>query len=160
VLKRAGILEAPAVVITTNDDDMNVYLTVYCRKLRPDIQIISRATEERTVSTLHRAGADTVVSYASLGATIIINHLRRGDIVMLAEGLELFRIAIPERLVGKAVRECGVREQAGCSVAAIESQNQTIVNPTPDYVLPEDGVMILLGNAETEARFMDCFVNA
>jgi voltage-gated potassium channel len=42
-LQRAGIEQAPAVVITTHDDDMNIYLTIYCRRLRPDIQIISRA---------------------------------------------------------------------------------------------------------------------
>ena len=41
-LERAGIDHALAIVITTHDDDMNVYLTIYCRRLRPDIQIISR----------------------------------------------------------------------------------------------------------------------
>ena len=40
-------MESPAVVITTHDDDVNVYLTLYCRRLRGDIQIISRATLER-----------------------------------------------------------------------------------------------------------------
>jgi Trk K+ transport system NAD-binding subunit len=63
-LEKAGIRETSAVVITTHDDDTNVYLTLYCRRLRPDIQIISRATLERNVSTLHRAGADFVLSYA------------------------------------------------------------------------------------------------
>ena len=43
-LERAGIDQAPAIVITTHDDDMNIYLTIYCRRLKPDIQIISRAT--------------------------------------------------------------------------------------------------------------------
>ena len=50
VLKQAGIDEAPTVIVTTHDDDLNVYLTIYCRRLRPDIQIISRATEERNVA--------------------------------------------------------------------------------------------------------------
>ena len=51
----------------TGNDDTNIYLTIYCRKLHPDIQIISRANRERNVSTLHRAGADFVASYASMG---------------------------------------------------------------------------------------------
>ncbi|MBW3554694.1 MAG: NAD-binding protein, partial [Gemmatimonadetes bacterium] len=33
VLERAGIDEAPSVMLTTNDDAMNVYLTDYCRRL-------------------------------------------------------------------------------------------------------------------------------
>ena len=93
-LRKARIDDAPAVIITTNDDDMNVYLTIYCRRLRPDIQVITRATAERTVATLYRAGADTVVSYASMGATFIMNRLQRGEIVMLAEGLDLFRLPV------------------------------------------------------------------
>jgi Trk K+ transport system NAD-binding subunit len=43
-LVRAGIQKAPSVFITTHNDDLNIYLTIYCRRLRPDIQIISRAT--------------------------------------------------------------------------------------------------------------------
>ena len=34
VLQQAGIMKAPTVIVTTNDDDLNVYLTIYCRRLR------------------------------------------------------------------------------------------------------------------------------
>src|SRR5690606_35979816 len=92
VLEKAGIKEAPAVIITTHDDDISIYLTIFCRRLRSDIQIISRATHERNVSTLHRAGADFVMSYASMGSNIIFNLLKRSDVLMLAEGLNVFRM--------------------------------------------------------------------
>ena len=48
-------------VITTHDDDVNVYLAIYCRRLRPDIAIVARANLDRNVSTLYRAGADAVL---------------------------------------------------------------------------------------------------
>jgi Trk K+ transport system NAD-binding subunit len=49
-LERAGIsLESPSVLITTHDDDINIYLTIYCRQLRPNIQIISRAVRDRNI---------------------------------------------------------------------------------------------------------------
>src|SRR5690242_8960245 len=67
ILRQAGLMEAPAVVMTTHDDDVNIYLTLYCRHLRPEMQIISRATLERHGATLQRAGADFVMSYASMG---------------------------------------------------------------------------------------------
>ncbi len=90
VLQAAGIREAAAIVITTHDDDMNVYLTIYCRRLRPDAQIISRAGLERNIVTLHRAGADFVMSYASTGANAIINLIGRDNILMVAEGAGYF----------------------------------------------------------------------
>ena len=95
VLEKAGIQTSPTVIITTHNDDTNIYLTLYCRHLRPDIQIISRATLERSVQTLHQAGADFVISYASMGATAIFNLLRRIDIQMVEEGLNVFRVKVP-----------------------------------------------------------------
>ena len=61
VLERAGINKAPALIITSHDDESNVYLTIYGRKLRPDIQIITRAFLHRNIEPLHRAGADFVM---------------------------------------------------------------------------------------------------
>ena len=54
ILERAGINNAPAVLITSHDDESNIYLTIYCRKLRPDAQIITRAFLHRNVEPLHR----------------------------------------------------------------------------------------------------------
>ena len=36
VLEKAGLGDAPSVLLTTNDDAVNVYLAVYCRRLKPD----------------------------------------------------------------------------------------------------------------------------
>ncbi len=108
-LERAGLRECPAIVITAHDDDQNIYLTIYCRRLRPDVQIISRAVRERNVSTLHRAGADFVLSYAWMGATAIFNFLKRADVLMVAEGLQIFETEVPLPLVGKTLAEAASR---------------------------------------------------
>ena len=39
VLEAAGIEDAGAILITTHDDNVNVYLTRYCRGLRPDARL-------------------------------------------------------------------------------------------------------------------------
>lgn len=49
VLGRAGLADAPSVLLTTNEDAMNIYLAVYCRRLKPDLRIVSRITHERNV---------------------------------------------------------------------------------------------------------------
>ena len=35
LLERAGLLSARSVVLTTNDDAVNIYPSVYCRRLKP-----------------------------------------------------------------------------------------------------------------------------
>ena len=159
-LERAGILEAPTTIVTTNDDPTNIYLTIYCRRLRPDMQIVSRATLERNVSTLHRAGADFVMSYSSMGANAIYNVLEQDDVVMLAEGLDVFRYPVPRELVGKSLAESRIRERTECSVVALEHEGSVSINPPPDLALPADAELILIGTTEGEQRFVQLFEKA
>ncbi len=159
VLKKAGIEDAPTVIITPHDDDLNVYLTVYCRRLRPDIQILSRATQERNVATLHRAGADIVMSYASMGASTMVNLLKRSKILMVAEGLDLFRVKVPTPLAGLSIAESSIRERTGCSVVALGRGKGMQLVPGPDEVLAPGAEILLIGSLEAEERFLELYPN-
>ncbi len=156
-LKKAGIDKAPCVIITTNKDELNIYLTIYCRKLRPDIQIITRATRERSISKLHHAGADLVMSYASMGANTIINYLKGDNVLMVSEGLDIFKEKVPEPLVNRTLAESEIRNKSGCSVIAIDSQGTTKINPVPDTLLCKDDELILIGSTDAEAKFLSHF---
>ncbi len=153
-LEKAGIRETPAVVITTHDDDMNVYLTLYCRRLRPDVQIISRATLERNVSTLHRAGADFVLSYASMGATMIFNVLRKTDILVIAEGLHVAETEVPAALVGKTLAEAAIPRDTQCNVIALRTASDLVMNPGPEVRLPAKAELLLICTTAGERRFL------
>ncbi|MFV1977094.1 MAG: NAD-binding protein [Candidatus Scalindua sp.] len=158
VLERAGIsVEAPSVFITTHDDDINIYLTIYCRKLRPNIQIISRATRDRNISKLYAAGADIVLSYASMGANRILNILKPDEILMLAEGLNIFKVSIPASIIDKALSETHIREKTGCNVVAIHSDDTLNINPEPTVRLKKNDEVILIGTAEAEKKFVNIF---
>jgi len=157
VLQKAGIMETGSVVITTHDDDMNVYLTIYCRRLRPDIHILGRANLERNTSTLHRAGADFVMSYASMGANVLFNSLESADILLLAEGLDVFRIPMPATLAGQSLAESGIRETSGCNVVAVVEGGRFDVNPDARRPLPADAELVVIGDVESETRFFSRF---
>ena len=152
-------MTTPVVVITTHNDDLNVYLTLYCRRLRPDVQIISRATLQRNVTTLHRAGADFVISEASLGANAIFNLLQGGDILLLAEGLDVFKVLVSPSLAGKTLAESGIRQETGCSIIAIEREGGLQVNPSADTLLAPGAELLVIGSAESQARYLDRFAS-
>lgn len=153
-LIRAGIQEAPSVFVTTHTDDLNIYLTIYCRRLRPDIQIISRATLDRNISILHTAGANLVMSAASLAANTIFNLLIRYKVLMVSEGLNIFRVTTHTSLVGKTLRASKIREETGCTIIAIQRGEQTYLNPDPDLGLAGNDVLILIGTGEAEKLFI------
>ena len=157
VLDRAGINKAPAVVITSHSDETNVYLTIYCRKLRPDIQIIRRAFLHRNVEPLHRAGADFVMSQDHMGANTIFNLLNRAEILMVTEGLDIFSQEPPKPLINVKLKDGNIREKTGCSIVAIKNKSGTIITPSPDDIFAEDGEIILIGHESAEKAFEEKF---
>jgi voltage-gated potassium channel len=160
VLERAGLFEAPAVLITTHDDSLNIYLTIYCRSVCPDIQIISRATLEQNIETLHRAGADFVHSYASMGSTGIFNQIKGDRIVTVTEGLEIFRLQVPGSLDQKTLATCGVREQTGCTIVAVRDESGKLkINPSPATKLVRGQDMVLAGSQESETKFRERYLD-
>lgn len=155
VLENAGIRTTPAVVVTTHDDDMNIYLTIYVRRLREDVQIVSRAGLERNIGTLHRSGADFVMSYASTGANAIMNLIGRNNVLMVDEGLDIFEVDVPEALDGLNVIEAGVRKKTGCTVIATREGKCLDVLVDLTRPLRTGTRMIVVGTPENEQCFLD-----
>ncbi len=157
VLKKAGVMEAPAVVITSKNSDVNLYLTILIRHLQSELQIVSRAGTEGNVTAMHEAGTDFVMSYAAMGANTIMNYLKKGDILMVAEGLDLFKVKVPSSLVNKTIQESNIKEMSGCNVVVINNNGSSIVLPKANERIPEDSEIILIGNEESETRFLEMF---
>lgn len=156
VLERAGIHKCSSIVITTHDDDINIYLAIYCRRLRPEVQILARANQDRNVSTLHRAGADFVMSYASTGASHLFNLLKRAELLLLADGLDMFRVEAPPWLVGRSLAQSQFRQRTGCNVVAVKTvAGQFLANPDPHRTLAETDQLIVVGDTEAEDRFFN-----
>ena len=156
-LTLAGIKDAPSIIITTHDDPTNIYLTIYCRRLRPDVQIICRANLDRNISKLHTAGADLVMSSASLAANTILNLLKPDDVLMLAEGLNVFRAGMHASLVGKSLVESQIRMRTGCSVIAINHDGEMVSNPDPSVRFSEQDELIMIGTDDAEKRFLKMY---
>lgn len=157
VLELAGINDAQTVIITPRDDETNIYLTIFCRLLRPDIQIITRATLERNLAALHRAGCDIALSYASMGSNALFNLLQRSDLLMVAEGLDVFKVTVPAELAGKTLAEANFRQTTNCSLIGIAQGETTTTNPGPDTILPEAAEMVLIGTPAAEVEFLKLY---
>ena len=157
ILKEAGIATTPTVIITTNDDDTNLYLTLLCRQSNPDVEIIARCTLDKHVKALHKAGADFVQSYASIGASSIFNLLQKSRVVTVTQGLDVFRVNVPEEVVGKRIMECGIREKTGCTIIGYHEGDTLQPNPRPDTVLEKGREMLMIGDWESRNNFFKVY---
>jgi voltage-gated potassium channel len=157
VLEKAGIRRSRNVIVTTHDDDNNIYLTLYCRRLRPDIHIISRATRQNNIATLYRAGADFVMSYASLGANTILNLLDKSNALMISEGLDIIHIKMPKALIGQSIAEAQIREKTGCTIIALQRGLEIDFNLNLQAPLPAGAELVMLGTSTAEEKFRKIF---
>jgi Trk K+ transport system NAD-binding subunit len=157
LLERAGILDARSVVLTTNEDAMNIYLAVYCRRLNPDLRIVSRITHERNLEAIHRAGADFVLSYTTLGIEAVVSLLHGHPPVLLGEGVELFSVRVPPSLVGRPLRDSGIGSRTGLSVVALQQGDELTAPLTSETVLASGADLLMLGSHEQRAAFSETF---
>lgn len=153
VLHEAGIEAAPSVVLTTHDDATNIYLTVYCRRLAPGLRIVSRIEHARNVEAIHRAGADYVLSYASLGVETVVSLLRGRELLLLGEGIEFYSLPVPKRLAGRTLAEAEVGSRTGLNVIAVQQADGTVEVALPHGPLPADASLLALGGPEARQRF-------
>ncbi|MFB6296500.1 MAG: NAD-binding protein [Halobacteriales archaeon] len=71
-LERARISEARAVLVATNNDAEDALSVLTSRQLNPDVRIVAAATNRENVRKLRRAGADTVISPASIVGSLLV----------------------------------------------------------------------------------------
>lgn len=145
VLDEAGIDRAHSVLLTTNDDAINIYLAVYCRRLNPELRIVSRVTHQRNVTAIRRAGVDLALSYSALGVESVLAILQRRNLIVLGEGIWLDKVDVPPGLAGKTLAESGIRARTGLNVLAVEGPSGAVVNPGPDTVLREGSSLLAFG---------------
>ena len=158
VLEEANIMQASAVIVTTNDDGTNVFLTLACRHFNPNMRIVARANRSENVNQLYAAGADFVVSHSSVGANILANMIEGRQTVFLAEGVHIFWRKTPPSLAGRTLAESQLRSLTGATLAAIQNaDDEMVLDLHSDTVLGAGSTLFLVGDSQSEAIFAKRF---
>lgn len=166
-LVRAGIDHAKGLVAALSADTDNLFVCLTARDLQPDLTIVARAFDTETLSKLHRAGADHVVSPNIIGGVRMASLLLRPqvisflDVVTLGEGISLRLEEVPvaehSPLAGKGLAEARIRERTGLIVIAIKHHDEShqtgfAYNPGPEESIRPLDTLIVLGEQEQVER--------
>ncbi len=150
-LINAGVVHAPTIVITLNDDARNMMTILLARNLNPHINIIARANTNSSVGKMYRAGADYVMSLSDVGGQILARLVEKGsfeDTILLSDHLLLSRFTVKgSRLENQTIKESGIRVKTGCIVIGIKDDKRFRSNPDPSEKLSSDSILIIVGTA-------------
>jgi voltage-gated potassium channel len=167
-LLRAGLDRAAGLVVASDDDADNLYITLSARNTKPDLQIVARASDEDAKRKLELAGADRVVMpYTAAGRTMANLVLKPQvtaflDTVMTATGADLHMAEIEVldtcEHAGKTIRELRVRHETGAVIVALRKKDGTFdTTPEPDASLEPGDVVVSVGTSEELGKLEDLF---
>ncbi len=164
VLREAGLERARALVASLASDADNLYITMTARLMNPALRIVARADDERAERKLTRAGADRVVAPYRLGGLRIAHAILRPSVVEfldLAVGGRDIELAVEEielrddsTLVGRTLRDSGLRDAYDIIVIALRRGEFMHVNPSPETVFQPGDTIIVTGHREKLDRFI------
>ena len=154
-LLRAGILKAKGIITALPEDSLNVFVTVTAKGLNPDIYVVARMDKFESEKKLIFAGANKVLSPATLGGRRMAMSLIKPRSVDYMETvindpdskvkMEEIKIKKGSCLVGKTLAYSGIKQETGAMVVAILRHNDVISNPSAEEKLLLEDVLIVLG---------------
>ena len=167
-LEKAGIARARGIVVASDSDADNLYVTLSARSVRPDIQIVARGSDTDAEKKLKLAGADRVVMpYTAAGRTMAALVLKPQvtaflDAVTTATGpdLHMAEIEVHETCAnaGRSIRDIRVRHFTGAIIVALRKRDGTFdTTPEPDAVIASGDVIVGVGTTEELRRLEDLF---
>jgi voltage-gated potassium channel len=166
VLVRAGIDNAKFIITTLPADPNNVYVVLSAKELNPDIIIISRASNEDSVSKLKSAGAKYVIMPEKIGGSHMATLVTEPDIMeflSLLTGQESeFNISFEEFSLENlkedqiTIKQLEIRKKTGANVIGIKNEKgEYIVNPLIDDKLTSKTKLVILGSNEQIKKTRD-----
>jgi Trk K+ transport system NAD-binding subunit len=120
VLREAGVDDARTVILALDDDTTTLLATFVVREVTPDAEIIARADNVGNVRKLYRAGADYVLSLASVTGRLVASTILDEDVMSVDTQVEVVRLSA-EPVAGRTLGEVDL--PAGVTVVAVEHRD-------------------------------------
>ncbi|HXL56733.1 MAG TPA: NAD-binding protein, partial [Chitinophagaceae bacterium] len=159
-LIRAGIQKARALIITLPADADNVFIVLSARSLNPQLQIISRASQQSSEPKLKKAGADNVIMPDKIGGIHMATLVSKPDVIEFieylsseeGESISLESVdygRLPPELKDKTLKVIMDWKKTGVNCIGIkETDGKFIINPPEDTIIAQGMKVIVLGTKQ------------
>ena len=152
-LKQAGIERARAIICTMPVDADNLFAVITARQINPAITIISRASQDSSVSKLKVGGAKNVIMPDKIGGAHMATLVMIPDVVellslMSTRNTDEFRVTEIVATRSVSLVSLNLWKTCGCTLLGIKNHNSYTLNPSPEYYINRDERLIVMGSEE------------
>jgi Trk K+ transport system NAD-binding subunit len=153
-LEEADVAGARTVILALDDDRTAVFATLAVKQVAPGAEVIARANDADSTTKLYRAGAEYVLSLATVSGRILASSLLDEEVISPDTQVEIVRTRAP-RLAGRSLAEADVRARTGCTVIAAERDGGLLTDVGPGFVIREGDELVVAGADADVNRFTE-----
>ncbi len=155
VLQEAGVGHANALILALGDDTMTIFATLVARELAPGVEIVARANETDNIGKLYSAGADYVLALETVSGRMLASTiLEDEEVISPDKQIDIIRTTAP-RLAGQSLRDADVRSRTGCTVIAVERNDEVITDIGPEFNIQMGDQLVIAGTDEDTNKFAE-----
>lgn len=163
ILGEAGIQKARALLVATDQDANNIYITLSARNLNPHLHIVARANHDETIVKLTRVGADRVLSPYSIGGHRMANLALQPTVVDFFDTLinaensdfTVQEVILPAHspLIGKTIVEAQTMLTDGTIILAIKKASGLVMGSRLETFIEHGDAVLLAGHPQHVSEF-------
>ncbi len=147
-LSETGIQNCDVAVVCIGEQlDTSILTTLHLVSLGIP-QVIAKSASQEHGEILEKLGAQVVYPERDM-AVRLANRLeasRMLDYIQLSEKLNISKLLIPEKMIGKTVVAVNLRKEFGVNIIAVENDGNLMEIVAPDYTFRKGDILFVSGS--------------
>ncbi|AZU62958.1 potassium channel family protein [Neobacillus mesonae] len=155
-MKTIGIRNFDTVIVAIGNDIQASILSVLVLKEMGVPKVIAKALNKLHGQVLEKVGADWVVfPERDMGIRVAHQLLSPNvlNFIEISKDYSVEEVKIPQRMIDRSLREIDFRAKFNISVIAIRHGHEIYISPSPDKLLDEGDVLVVIGKNSDLERF-------
>lgn len=118
-------------------------------------RVISKAVSYEHGCVLEKIGAEVVYPERDMGVRLgnRLMYSNIFDFIQLRDDITISKLKITEKISGQTISQSKIRQKYKLNIIAIERENVTVVEVTPDCVLKENEFVVVIGSKTNVEKF-------
>lgn len=155
-MKAIGIRNFDTVIVAIGNDIQASILSVLILKELGIKQVIAKALNKLHGQVLKKVGADWVIfPERDMGIRVAQKLLSPNvlNFLEISKHYSVEEVKIPHKMTEKTLRDLDLRARFNLSVIAIRHDNDITISPSPDKIIDDGDVLVVIGKNNDLERF-------
>lgn len=152
VLDTAGIQRAAGVFAATDDDNINLVISLSAKQLNPHVRVVASCHDADNFDKMRKAGADAVISPTRIGGLRMASEMIRPTVVSFLDtmlrdrnmNLRVEEIMVPETFPSQPLHRLSIDKFQHTMILAIRTDSHWLYKPHANQLLaPHDTLVVM-----------------